>query len=272
MWSNLNSDTYQPLEHGSMSSSIQNKTKQKMLVTNVGLDFDWMETQYWNKDCNIEIAPDARVDLPQVNFQIELDASRGTHEYKPGVAYKLLTETGWQAQGDGVIWGVRGKHIMVVKAPKRHFEVFISHSNAPEDASLLEKTMDSFSRCGIDTYVAERAPQPGYPLWQKIEAAIRRADAILILWTQAGSQSGDIREEIGIAIGAKRTKRVIPLVQAGLTTQGSLIGLEHVPLDIGKPLEAISIAVSRAIEWANKKAQGKPKLAPTQSIPPKPSA
>jgi len=100
-------------------------------------------------------------------------------------------------------------------------------------------------------------------LWQKIEAAIRRADAILILWTEKGSQSGDIREEIGIAIGAKRTKRIIPLVQKALTTQGSLIGLEHVPLDIDKPLDALSIAVSRAIEWAEKKEQGKPKITPS---------
>jgi hypothetical protein len=206
-----------------------------------------------------------------LGFTIELVASKGAHEHKPGVTYKLLTEKGWELQGGGITYTYAGKHIMVINRPKRHFEVFISHSNAPEDASLLDKTMDSFSRCGIDTYVAERTPQPGYPLWQKIETAIRRADAILVLWTQAGSQSGDIREEIGIAIGAKRTKRIIPLVQAGLTTQGSLIGLEHVPLDIGKPLEALSIAVSRAIEWANKKEQGKPKLAPTQSIPPKPS-
>ena len=100
-------------------------------------------------------------------------------------------------------------------------------------------------------------------MWQKIESAIRRADAILILWTEKGSQSGDIREEIGIAIGAKRTKRIIPLVQTGLTTQGSLMGLEYVPLDIDNPLDALSTAVSMATEWADKKEQGKPKVAPS---------
>ena len=271
MWYNLNSDTYRPLEEGTMSSRIKNETEQKMLVTSVGLQFDWMGKFYWKKDCNLEIEAGAEVELPKVGFTIELEATRGAHEYKPGVVYKLLTETGWELQSTDMTFGKTGKHIMVVKAPKRNFEVFISHSNSTDDTSLLEKAIDSFGRCGIDTYVAERTPQPGYPLWQKIEAAIRRADAILILWTKAGSQAGDIREEIGIAIGAKRTKRIIPLVETGLTTYGALIGLEHVPLDIDKPLEALSIAISRAIEWADKKQKVKAKVAPTSSTTSEPS-
>lgn len=271
MWCNLNSDTYKPLEKGSMSSRIKNETEQKMLVTRVGLQFDWMGSFYWYRDCNLEIEAGAEVELPNVGFTIELEANRGTHQYKACVTYKLLTEEGWELQGEDMTFTKTGKHIMVVEVPKRNFEVFISHSNSTDDTSLLEKTIDSFGRCGIDTYVAERTPQPGYPLWQKIEAAIRRADAILILWTKAGSQAGDIREEIGIAIGAKRTKRIIPLVETDLTTYGSLIGLEHVPLDIDKPLEALSIAISRAIEWADKKQKGKAKVVPTSSTTSEPS-
>lgn len=267
----LNSDTYYPLQKGRMSSSITNETKQKMLVSKVGLDFDWMGDLWWYKDCNIEVAPGDKVNLPGVGFTIELDAPLGTHLCKPGVIYKLLTEKGWELQGKGISYVTHGTHVMVSEAPGRDFEVFASHSNSDEDKPLLDKTIESFSKCGINMYVAERTPRPGYPLWQKIEAAIRRADAILILWTEKGSRSGDIREEIGIAIGAKRAKRIIPLVQAGLTAEGSLIGLEHVPLDIDNPLEALSIAVSRAVEWAEKKEQGKPKIAPSPpTIPQKP--
>lgn len=275
----LNSDTYHPLSKGSMSSAITNNTKQKMLVTEVGLNFDWMGAQYWYKDCNIEIAPNDKVDLPPVPFTIQLQASTGTHLYKPGVVCKLLTESGWELQNGGIAYVGHGRHIMVTEASTRNFEVFISHSNSKKDNPLLDKTIESFSKCGIKTYIAERSPQPGYPLWQKIEAAIRRADAILILWTENGSQSGDIREEIGIAIGARKSGRIIPLVQTDLATRGLLTGLEHVPLDTNNPLEALSTAVSKAIEWADKKEQEKPKIAPvpwTPSksswvIPPKPS-
>jgi hypothetical protein len=248
----LNSDSCHPLEYGGyMSSSILNKTRNKMLVTEVGLAFDWKGV--FSKNCNIEIAPGAKMDLPRIPFQVDLEVGLATHEYKAGVTYMLLTKTNWKAQGDGIKWCKTCKHMIVEKSEERNFEVFISHSNAPDDAPLLKKTTDSFTNCGIKTYVAERTPQPGYPLWQKIESAIRRADAILILWTQAGSRSGDIREEIGIAVGAQRTKRIIPIVETHLKTKGSLVGLEHIPLKMGNELEALSTAISRAIEWADEK-------------------
>ena len=270
----LNSGTYYPLQKGTMSSDIRNNTKQKMLVTKVGLNFGWMGTSYYYQDCNVEVTPGNKADLPSVPFTVELEASMGTHLYKVGVVYKLLTDSGWELKCkdmEDVSYVLQGKHVMVTRAPRRDFEVFISHSNAKEDNPLLDKTVESFNQCGIRTYVAERTPKPGYPLWQKIEAAIRRLDAVLILWTEKGSQSGDVREEIGIAIGARRAKRIIPLVQTGLATQGSLIGLEHVPLDINNPIKGLSVAVSMAIEWADKKAQGKPKVTPSpEAVPPKP--
>ena len=252
----LNSSTYHPFEYGRMSSSIQNNTSQKMLVTKVCINFDWMESEFFSEGCNIEIAPRSKVDLPEISFEIGLDASIGTHEYKAGVSYKLFKEKGWHLQsGDtgDVTWCRGSQHLMVVKSPSRDFEIFISHSNEPKDAILLRQTIDSFENCGIQPYVAELVPEPGERLWEKIQAAVRKADAILILWTQAGSKSGDIREEIGLAIGAKRTKRIIPLVESGLMTQGSLIGLEHVPLDLDKPIKALSIALSRAINWADRR-------------------
>jgi len=268
----LDSDIYHPLQKGIMSSSIKSTTQQKMLVTKIGLCFDWMGTVWYYDHCNIDIAPGDKVELPDIPFEIELDASTGTHLYKPGVIYKLLTKSGWEFHGGGTVCYVEhGQHIMVVSAPVRDFEVFVSHSNSNKDKPLLDKTIESFEKCGIKLYFAERSPKPGYPLWLKIEAAIRRADAVLILWTEDGSRSGDIREEIGIAIGAKRLKRIIPLVQTDLTTQGSLIGLEHVPLDMDNPIKALSIAVSRAVEWADKKERGKPKLQRVPApIPPKP--
>ena len=257
MSSHLNSDTFHPLEYdGMLSSNIQNNCANTMLVTKVGLNFDWKGNGYFYKDCMIPIPPGAKADLPDITFEIDLEASIETHEYWTGITYKLKTETGWKTQGRGMSWCKLGDHLMVTKSPKRNFEVFISHSNSSADTLLLEKTIISFTNCGINIYVAERTPQPGHRLWEKIEAAIRRADAILILWTQAGSQSGDIREEIGLAIGANRTKQIIPVVEANLKTQGSLIGLEHIPLNMDNPLEALSTAVSRSIAWADEKDHG----------------
>jgi len=171
----LNSNTYHPLQKGTMTSGIKNATKQRMLVTEVGLNFDWMEDSYWHRDCNIEVAPEDKVDLPRVPFIVKLEASTGTHLFKPGIICKLLTKTGWELQSKGINYVTRGKHIMVTRAPRRDFEVFISHSNSAEDTPLLKKTIESFDKCGVSTYVAERTPQPGYPLWQKIEASYKKS-------------------------------------------------------------------------------------------------
>jgi nucleotide-binding universal stress UspA family protein len=249
----LNSDAYHPFEYGRMSSTIQNNTTLRMLVTKVCISFDWTQHEFFYEACNIEIAPRANATLPDISFEIGLDASLATHEYKAGVSYKLLKEKQWRKQPGDVTWCQSGKHLMVVKSPSRNFQVFISHSNDPSDEALVKKTTDSLESCGMHPYVAELTPEPGQPLWKKIQTAIRKADAILILWTRAGSLSGDIREEIGLAIGAKRTKRIIPLVELGLGTRGSLVGLEHIPLDLSNPAKALSIAVSRAINWADKR-------------------
>lgn len=262
IWHTLNSDKYYPLQAGNMSSQIQNNTDHPMLIYTIGLHFAWMEEDWWwSKGCNVQIKPGEKVDLPNVHFTVELEANIGTHLYKPGVKYKLLTSEGWVDKS--LSYSTPGDHVMVTEAPDRDFEVFISHSNSKEDIPLLEKTIEAFMRCGIKTYVAERSPQPGYPLWQKINAAIGRADAIVILWTDKGSQSGDVREEIGIAFGVMKTERIIPLVQTDLEIGGSLTGLEHVPLNKDNHIEALSIAVSRSLEWADEKEQTKPKITST---------
>lgn len=257
----VNSNKYYPLQDGTMSATLTNTSENRMLVTQVGVSFGWLEDLWYSTDCCMEIAPGATKRLPKVNFSIDLDAPAGTHLYKPGIVFKLRSETGWEEKGLSYVR--LGKHLIVTKAPRRNFEVFVSHSNSTEDAKLLESVIDAFDRCGIGTYVAERSPEPGYPLWQKIEAAIRRADAILVLWTKEGAQSGDIREELGIAVGTRKTKRIIPLVQGGESTKGSLIGIEHIPLELEQPIKALSDAISRAIEWADKKEQGKPRKTST---------
>lgn len=253
MWWTLNSSEYHPLQTGYVTGiKIKNNTENEMLVTSVGIYFEWMdEDKWWFKNCNIKVEPKDVANIPDVPFRIALNASIGTQLYKPGVSSKLLIENKWSGQGTELVEG--GEHIIISKPPKRNFEVFISHSNCEADIGLLDLATESFDKCGIKTYVAERKPQPGYPLWQKIEAAIRRADVILVLGTKVGLKSGEVREEIGISIGAGKIGRIIPLVQTRQQKPGSLLGLEDIPLDVDKANEAISTAIIKSIEWADEK-------------------
>ncbi|NQE45181.1 hypothetical protein C5S31_04055 [ANME-1 cluster archaeon GoMg2] len=106
--------------------------------------------------------------------------------------------------------------------------------------------------------LSEGDPKPGYPLWLKINEMIRKSSAILILWTNKGAESGDIREEIGIAIGARKAKKMVPLVEKGVEPKGSLKGLEYVIFDPDNPIEGYSTAIKRIIKLTKETREGVP--------------
>jgi hypothetical protein len=254
----LDKDEYTPLQKGAATMWFTNKMAHRLLVTEVALEFDWMENEYWYKDCNVELAPNETVKLPSLPFHIALQAPLGVTHYRAGVKYRDLTKSGWLDRG--LSYGWRGKHVIIKQAKEQDFTVFVSHSNHTDDTNLLRECLQSLEKCGLKPYVAEASPEPGYPLWQKIRQSIINSDAILVLWTERGAASGDIREEIGIAVGRGKLQRIIPLVETGVDTKGSLRGLEYIPLDRGNMNEAISEAVTQILNWARKKEEKRPSL------------
>lgn len=247
----LDKDEYTPLQKGVAIMQLANKTAHRLLVTQVALKFDWMVNECWYRDCNVELAPKETINLPSLTFRIELHAPTGVTHYKAGAKHRELTKSGWVDRGLNFGW--KGAHVMIKKAKKQNFIVFISHSNHTEDKNLLKECQQSLEKCGFKPYVAEASPEPGYPLWQKIRQSILNSDALLVLWTKWGAASGDIREEIGIAVGRGKLQRIIPLVETGIDTKGSLRGLEYISLDRGNTNEAISKAITQILDWGAEK-------------------
>jgi hypothetical protein len=89
----------------------------------------------------------------------------------------------------------------------------------------------------IEPYVAERDPQYGIELTEKIKHNIDSADAILVLWTKNSQHSDWVNQEIGYA--EKGNKRILPLVEKGVNVKGFLQGLEHVKFDTCDITEAM---------------------------------
>jgi hypothetical protein len=254
----LDEAEYTPLQKGVATIELTNKTAHRLLVTQVTLRFDWMGNEYWYRNCNVELGPKQTMKLPSLPFHIELQAPLGATHYQVGVKYRELIESKWVDRG--LSYGQRGKHVMIKQAEKRDFTVFISHSNHAKDTNLLDEFQQALKKCGLKPYVAEASPEPGYPLWQKIRQSILNSDALLVLWTKWGAVSGDIREEIGIAVGRGKLHRVIPLLETGEDTKGSLRGLEYIPLDRANANEAISKAIMQILDWARKKEEKRPSL------------
>lgn len=254
----LNSDEYTPLQIGSTVAELTNETDNKLLITRVLLIFDWLRDKRYSRDCNIEVKPGETAKLPSVFFRIGVDAPTGTRHYRPGIAHKELIDRDWIYQGEKYVQ--TGKHVIIKEAATRDYKIFISHSNNKNDEGLLSMCENALNKCGITPYVAERRPRPGYPLWEKIRQAIKQSDAIFVLWTPWGATSGDVREEIGIAVGSGKRRKIIPIVGTEeKDVHGSLEGLEFVPLDPSDTMPAISQAISIAIEWAEKKEKARPR-------------
>lgn len=241
-------------EWGTLVSRIRNDGKTPIHVSKTGIEFEWLkeEGRWWIEDCSVELEPKEEKPLPDVEFRIPIDIKPKSYTYRKGVVEEELVEGGWKG-GREISWGAKTSHILIKNHPRRDFKVFISHSNHSEDKKLIDMTYGLLTGCGINAYVAEKRAEPGVRLWSKLEKEIRTSDLILVFWTKHGAVSGDVREEIGIAVGAGKYEQIIPIVEVGVDLVGSLKGKEWAALDRENPKRAIIEAIEKILEEAKKK-------------------
>jgi hypothetical protein len=93
-------------------------------------------------------------------------------------------------------------------------------------------------------FLADPAP-PGMPLADKVIEAIHRADAMVVLLTEAGAAAPFVQQEIGVARGAR--KLIVPIVQEGIdgNVLAMLAGVERIEVDFAKPSEALATVTSK---------------------------
>ena len=106
---------------------------------------------------------------------------------------------------------------------------------------LLREHLDSL---GVDLYLAEHDPQPGFSVADKVIAAIERSDAVVVLLTEAGATAPFVQQEIGAARHA--AKLIVPIVQEGVDIRmlAMLSGLERINVDFARPAEALATVTS----------------------------
>lgn len=255
---NLSSEKYAPLQLGKLVNvELTNMSDSRMVVTDVLLKFDWMGTYRWSHECNIKCNPGETVELPYVTFRIDLGAPTGSHHFEPGIRYKLLEEGEWISYEDTYV--AHGDYIFIEPLPAKDYVVFVSHSNHKDDKKLIYACKRAMKACGITPYFAEETPRPGFRLWDKIAREIVAADAFLVLWTEHASRSGDVREEIGIAVGSGKLDKIVPIVEVGVDVVGSLKlrGIEWVDYNPPNHTKAQSNALGMIMEWAKEKEKKK---------------
>ena len=119
------------------------------------------------------------------------------------------------------------------------FRVFISHSTG--DMALVFELRYWLQINEMEPYVAEIYPQPGVQLSEQVLQALQISDCVIVLWTKDGARSQWVNQEVAAARQAAR--RIIPIVEEGITPQGVLNGIEYIPYSPSRPVEAVNRAV-----------------------------
>ena len=118
------------------------------------------------------------------------------------------------------------------------YTIFLSHSSA--DATWVKWIAANAQQVGIQVYLYEHDPQPGRLVADKLQAAIKSSDALVVLLTGKSQFSPYVQQEIGAGKGLD--KPVIPLVQPGVS-EGSLAmlqGVGYIPFDFNNPQHALT--------------------------------
>jgi TIR domain len=123
-------------------------------------------------------------------------------------------------------------------APVADLEVFLSHST--EDLAHVTLVKRQIEALGIDVYLAEHDPKPGTSIATKVEHAMRRCHAVVVLITHTSINSAYVQQEVGLARAFG--KPIVPIVELGVEKArlGMLGEVEYLELDLTQPELALA--------------------------------
>ena len=137
---NFDQESYTLGSSGKVSLSLTNTGADNLLITDIGIQFDWQQSaNSWNHmNVNTEIDSGQSENVATVKFVVPADISSGTHKYRVGVyqshlesyydPYTDLYYTSWVE--DGAEWGSTWSDIQIVA-------VTTTIVNSPQSASAL---------------------------------------------------------------------------------------------------------------------------------------
>ena len=105
-------------------------------------------------------------------------------------------------------------------------KVFISHAFGGTDEPLASTLKEDLGAAGINGYLAEKAPQYGLPISDKIRREIEESGWLVAIITERSHASASVHEEIGYAFG--KGVMVALMVEEGAEAAGVFTyGREH---------------------------------------------
>lgn len=121
-------------------------------------------------------------------------------------------------------------------------QAFISYSFL--DKNIMNKLKNILQTDGIVCYVAEHDENYGGSLPEKLSVNIDNSDILIVILTHNSSSSSTVGQEIGYA--KKAGKRIIPLIESGMSLPVMLQGMEYVTFT-SSTLDAACKKISRFV-------------------------
>lgn len=228
------SDRYSLGETAKLTIKAENDGDAEILVRMVNVHFRQHSPSRDIKQlCSVPIRPGNTETIKTWDVRLGPWATRTGALLRVDASYMLTgvkpSKGGRRAVGDDLPLPLR-----IDDASPNGMRIVISHSNK-DDGALLEAAKSTVKRLGFGVYVAEEDSRLDEPLHQKILKNVAESDGILLLLTENGMKSLDVREELGYARMKKRMSgagmKIMPLVAEGVRPTGLLAGAEYMTMD-----------------------------------------
>jgi len=260
----LSSDRFWPNATGKIASAtLTNTGKSNLHISRLGIEFEWQRNSedWWVSDCSAVVKPGDKYEFSPLDFQIPIWLKPERSKYKLAVGTKQWNGKDWIDHKN--VWGAKEYEVLVTRHPERDYKLFLSHCNLAVDKPLLTYLRDILLNNGFSVFVAEDEKKYGKNLWSKIKNGILASERVIVLWSHGAAVSLDVREELGITIGAR--KQFIPIVEKGAPLRGSMTGAEFLEIDRNNYHLAFQGLVSELIVLADER-NSKRKVAHAEKI------
>lgn len=228
------SDRYSLGDTAKLTIEVENDGDTRILVQMVNVHFRQHSASRDLKQlCSVPICPGKTETVKTWNVRLGPWATRGGALLRVDASYILVGEEPVEG-GERAAEGGLPLPLRIDDARPNGMRIVISHSNKDGEA-LLKEAKSIVRRLGFGVYVAEEDSRLDEPLHQKILKNVAESDGILLLLTEAGMKSLDVREELGYARMKKWMPgggmRIMPLVAEGVKPTGLLAGTEYRTMD-----------------------------------------
>lgn len=122
------------------------------------------------------------------------------------------------------------------------YGIFLSHSAS--DLALVQGIKSQVEAIGVEVYLYEEHSAPGEALTPRLQQAISKQDALVVLLTPNSAPRSYVQQEIGFALG--RGKPAVALVAPGVDRESlAMLGdRQYIRLNPSDPLQGMAELLS----------------------------